>query len=120
MIYQNNPEGNRRLPSRAESRRQARAARRATPSAPLFLELRPLTTADMVTGVEYPPDLSILHIRTLPVFENGWTALATDLPVWLPAGGHRADATVEADGGVVRTICRRGRRSRSARCGAEP
>lgn len=59
---------------------------RPLPKCPLICGLRPIQLSDMVPGVEYPQNLTILTLRTPPVFgETGDTGFGYDIPVALPA-----------------------------------
>lgn len=55
------------------------------PSAPLLMQLRPMTIAEMVPGHTYEPGLSILEVSTLPVFgARGNEGRLWRLPVKMP------------------------------------
>ena len=54
-------------------------------NAPLLVELRPMTLADMVPGHEYQAGMSILRVATLPMLgPSGDLSQVWDMPVWLP------------------------------------
>ena len=55
------------------------------PSAPLFVEFRPMRFADMIPGYEYRPDLMLLRMQTPPLTdESGQYAMSLEVPVWVP------------------------------------
>ncbi len=70
---------------RSRPMRQERRKPEHGPSAPLFVEFRPMRIADMVPGYEYDPGMMLFRAQTPPLNgRDGSYSLVFEMPVWLP------------------------------------
>lgn len=69
---------------RSRPTRQERRKLKQGPSAPLFVEFRPMRIADMVPGYEYEPGMMLFRAQTPPLDgRDGSCAMVFEMPVWV-------------------------------------